>query len=71
MKTYILITSDKIKFILNETEKEGVIRAVAKGDKFVLLQDSMIPLTIPPVVIDAERYYAQENERLATMNKRL
>jgi len=67
----MLITHDKIKFKLTEEQKNGVFNAVSRGEKFVILQGSMVPLTIPPTVIESRKWFAQENERLKTYKKRL
>lgn len=71
MQKYILITHDKIKFILSEMEYKAIIQVIAAGKKQVMVQGELIPLNIIPSVVKFERWYAQENQRLALTNYRL
>lgn len=71
MKPYLLITADKFKFEINVEEKAAIIKAINRGDKLLEIQDSVISLAITPTIVKAERWWAQENERLATTEKRL
>lgn len=68
---YVLITIDKIKYILNEKEKAGVFSAIQSGEKQIVIQGEMVPLHVTPAVILFSRWYAQELERLANSGKRL
>lgn len=71
MDRYILMTADKSKFVLNEKERETVFNAIQNGDAFVALRKEMISLQIIPTIITLERWWSQENERLAVSGKRL
>ena len=71
MGKYVMIMADKNKFILNEDEKVGVFDAVQNGESFVFLKGEMVSLQIIPTVITIERWWSQENERLAVSGKRL
>jgi len=68
---YILYTHDKRKFIINETEKEAAFKAVMNSEKALFLHGEMIPLQIAPTIMKFERWYTQENERLAMTDRRL
>lgn len=68
---YVMITSSKVKFLLDEKEKTAVYQAVADGKKMVIIQGAMIPTNIAPTVIPYQTWAAQENERLFVYKKRL
>lgn len=68
---YVLITSDRLKYILNEEENKKVVQAILRNDKAALIQDSVIPLHITPAITPFEVWYAQENERIALTGHRL
>jgi hypothetical protein len=68
---FVLITPEKTKFILQDNERASVFAAIQAGEKQIILQNEMIPLHITPLIITFSRWYAQELERLALMEKRL
>lgn len=68
---YVLITHDKLKFICSENEYKAVLNAIRNSEKFVVLQQSVVPLQITPTIVSFERWFAQENERLKLTNNRL
>lgn len=71
MKPYLLITSDKFKFEITAEEKAAIVKAINRGDKLLELQDSVISLAITPTIVKSERWFAQENQRLRSNDKRL
>jgi len=72
MQKYVMTTTDKTKFILSEEEKEAVFKAVLNGkQKQIVVQGQMIPINIAPTIITMERWWSQENERLALTHHRL
>ena len=66
-----MILPDKMKLLLNEEEKEAVIKAIQQGDSYVVLRGQMVSLQIIPTVLTFETWYTQENEKLALSGKRL
>lgn len=70
---YILITHDKLKFILDDENYEKFLEALAKNDKAFVIKKykTVIPLHITPTVVPFEIWYTQENERLALTHHRL
>ena len=68
---YVLITSDKIKYILDENEYKGAVEAIARNDKVIVLRGSVIPLHITPLITPFEVWFSQESERLALTHHRL
>lgn len=71
MQTHVLITFDKVKFFISEKEGLGIINALNQGQKMAIIQGEVIPLNIAPTIITIERWFAQENERLALTHHRL
>jgi len=71
MGKYIMTTGGKEKFVLTENEAEAIKRSVRNGDAFTVIKGEMVSLQIVPSVIRLERWYAQENERLALTHHRL
>ena len=70
----VLITHDKLKFLLNTAECQLFLGAIKNNDKAFVLQrydNAVIPLHITPTLIPFEIWYAQENERLALTHHRL
>ena len=57
--------------IINQSEYDGLYLALEKGKKFAMLQNSIISLAIAPAVTPFEQWFVNENERLASFNKRL
>lgn len=70
-KKYMMVTHDKFKFELTEEELRAVRGSIIKGDKFLMLHDSMVPLSIVPIILPLATWKDQENDRLATSGKRI
>lgn len=68
---FILITAEKQKFLISQKEYDGIWEAIKGNDKYARVQNCVISLAITPTIVSFGRWYAQEEERLATMNKRL
>ena len=68
---YIMITSDKFKFFLTLEERDAVNRSIAKGDKFLVVQDSTIPLSICPTMLPIDKWREDENNRLYVSGNKL
>lgn len=68
---YILVTSEKARFFISQKEANAVLQSLEEKKKYVVIQGSIIPILIPPTVLDFGRWYATENDRLAVSGKRL
>ena len=70
---FVLITSDKLKYIINEGEYNALLEAINRNDKAFIIRKykALIPLHITPSIAPLEIWYAQENERLALTHHRL
>ena len=71
MDKFVLITHEKMRFLLNRDEYKIYTNAVKVKAKFVTIQGSFIPLQILPSVFPFGVWYTNENERLANSGKRL
>ena len=67
---HILITSDKKKYILSESEKDNIYNAILTDQRCAILQGDMISLQIVPMVMEFNKWLSQENDELARSNKR-
>lgn len=67
--THILITANKVKYFLSAQEATAVMQAINTSDKVIIIQGDVIPLQIMPAVVDVNRWYEQEAERLYQQNK--
>ncbi len=63
----ILITSDKIRYFLEENEAMAVYKAINDGKKHIILHGDIVPLHITPSIVDVDRWVEQEN---ITLRKR-
>jgi len=68
---FVLISSDKQKFIISQIEFDLIFGALEDGAKYIRLQKSLLPLNMAPTIIPFARWYAQELERLVLTGKRL
>lgn len=70
---YILVTHDRLRFILDEGNYASFLKAIKNNDKAYVVgkYKTVIPLHITPTVMPFEIWYAQENEKLAMSGKRL
>ncbi len=71
IQRYVLKSSENQRMILNQLEFDAVWSALTKKEKFVRIQNTIISLTIPPAVTPIEQWMVNENERLASFNKRI
>ena len=63
--------ADKSIFVLSEDEKAAVFEAIGNGDTYLAIKGEMVSLQIVPTILRFEKWYAQENQRLALTNRRL
>jgi len=68
---YIMVTHDKFKFLLTDEQYKVAVQSLMKGDKFLFIQDSMIPLSLAPTILPIQKWKDSENDRLATSSKRI
>lgn len=68
---YVMITADKMRFLLSENEYKTVLKAISQKLKSIFLQKSTISLAITPTIMPYEKWYAVENEALFKVCKRL
>lgn len=68
---HVLITSEKMKFLISDEEKKAVVQRLLQKEKFVVLQGEVVPLAIAPTISTFDRWFAQENERLKTYSMKL
>lgn len=66
-----MILKNKERIILTPGQKNSIFDAVEKGKAYAIIGDEMISLQIIPTIFKLERWYSQENQRLANSNKRL
>lgn len=71
MDKYIMILKNKEKMILSKKQKDAVFKAIENGKTYAIIGEEMISLQIVPTILKFERWYTQENQRLANFNKRL
>lgn len=68
---YVMITADKMRFLLSEQEYRSVVVAIAQNLKSIFIQQCTVSLAITPTVMPYEKWYAIENEKLFQSGKRL
>lgn len=71
MNNFVLITPEKVRLLISETEYKAYLKALNSKAKFIMIQQSLIPLQVLPTVFPFDTWYANENERLAMTGKRL
>lgn len=67
--THVLITSNKIKYFLSALEAQSVAKAIQSNGKMIMIQGDVVSLQIIPSLINVNRWYEQEAERLYQQNK--
>lgn len=68
---YILITAEKMRYAINESEKSAIFEAINNHESHVIVQGDMIPLQIIPTIVSFQRWWSNENEKLIVSGKRL
>lgn len=70
---YVLITHDKLKFIIDDENYMAFLKAIENNDKAFVIKKykAVVPLHITPTIIPLEVWYPQENQRLALTHHRL
>lgn len=71
MDKFILITHDKMRFVLTPQEYKGFMQAVTDKAQFVIIQGAFVGLQLLPSITPFPVWYAAETERLAVSGKRL
>lgn len=66
-----MFTSNKQKFLINQSERDAILRSVAGGEKMIVIQGELISLQIVPEIISFKRWVINEENRLANFGKRL
>ena len=68
---YILTTIDKTRYVLSESEKDAVFKAIVEREKMVIIQGDMVPLHVTPSIVKFDRWWASESEKLIVSGKKL
>lgn len=71
MPQHVLVTSEKVKYFITDEEKLAIWNALEDNLKYITVQRDIVPLHITPSVIEFSRWFKQENQYLASKNKRL
>lgn len=71
MERFVMFTSNKQRFLINQAERDAIIQSVSAGEKMIVIQGELISLQIIPEIVSFERWVVNEENRLANFGKRL
>lgn len=67
--THVLITGNKVKYFLSALEAQAVAKTIQSNGKMIMIQGDVVSLQIIPSIIEINRWYTQEMERLYLQDK--